>query len=179
MSTLRTKAVITFVGICLSLPTLVGCSRSLPRSASTTSARSTTPTRESTKEIALPPVVDGVPVLSLAKRALQESTEWGVQDPTDVRAILSGDVYVVALRGRFFCSPPRCSTSAPVSETLVTPRSGPVGVSYMKFSVQIPSRPPASMSLSVGRFNADLARLGRVYDLQAYVTRLSHGSLGQ
>jgi hypothetical protein len=137
--------------------------------------------------VALPPVVDGVPLARLAAHALAEARAWSDGHPTSVRVVrasiagleqISGyhrtygssvPSYVIALDGHFYCAPPRCEASVPAGPPPPIEPTDPttVPLSFMTFT--IPVTGPADGSLSVGRIDPDLAKLGHVYDLQPYV----------
>lgn len=141
-----------------------------------------------------PPVVEGVPVMRLAKIAEQVSLFWSEPRPWDVRAALGSDRaanalagrdgmtynydstarrWVISLEGRFECRPPSCSIpQTPLAgKTIPTPsRSGPVAVRTMILTVD-----PATMRLD-GSFrlvnhSVDIAKLGHVWPLGTYMPR--------
>lgn len=133
----------------------------------------------------LPDVVDGVPLLALAKKALGAAEAYGVPAPADVRAVRSteaavarsmptlggtghpGSFYFVTLRGHFTCG--SCGTSTAGLDPTTTVRLSGVPISTMVLEVQIGG---ATNGVAVGVGDPDLSDLGRIYDLDPYVASL-------
>jgi hypothetical protein len=116
----------------------------------------------------LPDLVNGTPLLALAKHALGAAEAYSVSNPIHVRAVVSTQAdlfneaavprgsgsreYVVVLQGRFSCG--YCGTAAAIPTTTIDPiTDGTHGV-------------------AVGVGTPDLAKLGRVYDLDPYIKSL-------
>jgi hypothetical protein len=137
---------------------------------------------------ALPAVVNGVPLLELAKHALGAAKAYSVSKPVGVQAVVTtqaalyaqvpaaggaaGPEYVVVLRGRFNCG--ACGTdtaaTAPTSTTTTDPLS--VRVSTMVLQLPLPpSRGTTGIAVGVGAPN--MAKLGRVYGLDPYIKSLA------
>ena len=133
----------------------------------------------------LPAVVNGVPLLDLAKHALGAAEAYSVSKPVNVRAVVTtqaalyaqvpaaggatGPEYVVALRGRFTCG--SCGTATPTSTTTTDPSS--VRFSPMVLELPIPLTRGATTGIAVGVGTPDMAKLGRVYDLDPYIKSLA------
>ena len=98
----------------------------------------------------LPPIVNDVPVLDLAKHALGAAEAYGVSKPFNVRAVVTTQAalyaqvpagggatepeYVVTLQGRFSCG--YCGTATPPSTTTTDPST--VRISTMVLQLPIP-----------------------------------------
>jgi len=148
--------------------------------------RHLTPTQPSRP---LPATVNGVPVMALARQALNESKAWSVTDPKDVRVVVSSQAamehllgynygsttpaYVVSLQGPFHCGPSCVGSGVGTANEAVTAEpSTSVPTSYMTLNLPIPLTSTGGGGLSVGRIDPDLSRLGHVYDLDPYVVSL-------
>jgi hypothetical protein len=135
-------------------------------------------------------VVDGVPLLALATRAVGAARAYSVTIPQDVQAVVSTQTalyklipeagvstspeYVVVLRGRFHC-PGGCgiSPASPRDVTTSTTATQTVRIETMVFEIPVGSgNGPNGMTLGV--FTPDLSKLGRVYDLEPYVHSLAN-----
>jgi len=139
--------------------------------------------------LALPAVVDGVPLLDLARLALGAAEAYGVTRPAGVRAVVTtqtaldaqwptapeaaGPAYVVVLHGRFDCG--SCGTALPTSTTTTDP--SPVPVSTMVLELPLPLAAGATTGVAVGVGAPPLAQLGRVYDLDPYLRSLAGASV--
>ena len=133
----------------------------------------------------LPAVVNGVPLLDLAKHALGAAEAYSVSKPVNVRAVITtqaalyaqvpaaggatGPEYVVLLQGRFSCG--SCGTATPTSTTTTDPSSVPV--SPMVLQPPIPLTSGATTGVAVGVGTPDMAKLGKVYDLDPYIKSLA------
>ena len=133
----------------------------------------------------LPAVVNGVPLLDLAKHALGAAEAYSVSKPVNVRAVITtqaalyaqvpaaggatGPEYVVLLQGRFSCG--SCGTATPTSTTTTDPSSVPV--SPMVLQLPIPLTSGATTGVAVGVGTPDMAKLGQVYDLDPYIKSLA------
>ena len=138
---------------------------------------------------ALPAVVNGVPLLDLAKSALGAAVAYSVSKPVGVRAVVTtqaalyaqvpaaggatGPEYVVALQGRFTCG--ACgrasATTAPTSTTTTVTSSVPVSTMVLELSLPLVSGTTTGIAVGVGA--PDMAKLGRVYDLDPYIKALA------
>ena len=138
---------------------------------------------------ALPAVANGVPLLDLAKHALGAAEAYSVSKPVGIRAVVTtqaalyaqvpaaggaiGPEYVVVLQGRFSCG--ACGTStattAPASTTTTDPLS--VRVSTMVLQLPLPLADGATTGVAVGVGTPNMAKLGRVYDLDPYIKSLA------
>jgi hypothetical protein len=138
---------------------------------------------------ALPAVVNGVPLLNLAKHALGAAEAYSVSKPVGVGAVVTtqaalyaqapaaggatGPEYVVVLQGRFSCG--ACGTSnattAPTSTTTTDPLS--VRVSTMVLQLSLPLAGGATAGVAVGAGTPNMVKLGRVYDLDPYIKSLA------
>lgn len=138
---------------------------------------------------ALPAVVNGVPLLDLAKHALGAAEAYSVSKPVGVRAVVTTQValyaevpaaggatrleYVVVLQGRFSCG--ACGTStattAPTSTTTTDPSS--VRLSTMVMQLPLPLEGGATTGVAVGVGAPNMAKLGQVYDLDPYIKSLA------
>jgi hypothetical protein len=131
----------------------------------------------------LPAVVNGVPLLALARHALGAAKGYSVSKPIHVQAVVSTQAdlykqvsitggsgskeYVVVLQGRFNCG--YCGTAAAVPTTTIDPATIPTSTMVL----QVPDPIVAgTIGLYVGVRNPDLTRLGRVYDLDPYIKSL-------
>ena len=138
---------------------------------------------------ALPAVVNGVPLLDLAKHALGAAEAYSVSKPVGVRAVVTtqaalyaqvpaaggatGPEYVVVLQGHFSCG--ACGTStattAPTSTTTTDPLSVPV--STMVLQLPLPLADGATTGVAVGVGTPNMAKLGWVYDRDPYIKSLA------
>lgn len=130
-------------------------------------------------------MVNGVPLLDLAKHALGAAEAYSVSKPLHVRAVITtqaalyaqvpesggatGAEYVVTLRGRFTCG--SCGTATPTSTTTTDPSS--VQVSTMVLQLPIPLAKAGTTGAAVGVGAPDMAKLGNVYDLDPYIRSLA------
>jgi hypothetical protein len=137
----------------------------------------------------LPAVVNGVPLLELAKHALGASEAYSVSKPVNVRVVVisqaalysqvpvaggaTGSEYVVLLQGRFTCG--SCGTANPISATTTDPTS--VRVSPMVLQLPIPLTSRATTGVAVGVGTPDMTKLGHVYDLNPYIRSLAGASV--
>jgi hypothetical protein len=161
--------------------------------SATTTSITTRATTTSTAVTALPDVVDGVPLHRLADRARGLAAVWSEKHPWNIRAAVGSEYqantlgdsggatyhfgdktnaeYVVALDGRFWCGPPLCSGSQPPpppGQTFPPPIApNPIPVSTMLFTEPITPN-TGSSSLAVMSHDADMALLGKVYQLDQY-----------
>lgn len=133
----------------------------------------------------LPAVVNGVPLLDLAKHALGAAEAYSVSKPVGVRAVVTtqaalyaqvpaaggatGPEYVVLLQGRFTCG--SCGTAIPTSTTTTDPSS--VRISPMVLQLPIPLTSGATTGVAVGVGTPDMAKLGKVYNLDPYIKSLA------
>jgi hypothetical protein len=137
----------------------------------------------------LPALVNGVPLLELAKHALGAAEAYAVSKPVNVEAVVTtqaalyaqvptaggaaGPEYVVVLQGRFACG--ACGTSSattqPISTT--TTRPSPVPVSTMVLELPLPLVSGATTGIAVGVGTPNMAKLGRTYDLDPYIKSLA------
>jgi hypothetical protein len=152
-----------------------------------------TPVTTTTTET-LPPTVDGIPFLTLAKDAVGEAEAYSVNKPQDVRMVLTtaatlchlmkgmgtgctdASEYLISLRGRFTCGM-SCGQDVPANVT--TTSTSPPHITTMYLAE------PASHSAGIlgGAFGVagpNLSTLGHVYDLDPYVkalagTKVPHG----
>ena len=134
----------------------------------------------------LPAVVDGVPLLALAKHALGAAEEYSVSKPSNVRVVVAthsvlskpesqsvGPIvpeYIITLQGRFTCG--LCDTAEVPSRT-TTP--GRVAISAMEIEV-----PTSNLTATIGLYvgdtglgDPDVSKMGRVYDLDPYIASLA------
>jgi hypothetical protein len=137
---------------------------------------------------ALPAVLNGVPLLGLAKHALGAAEAYSVSKPFNVRAVITTQAalyaqvptaggstdpeYVVTLRGRFTCGACGISTATlvPVSTTTTDPLS--VHVSTMVLQLPLPLT-TGTNGIAVGVGTPNMAKLGKVYDLDPYIKSLA------
>jgi hypothetical protein len=137
----------------------------------------------------LPPAVDGVPLLDLAKHALGAAEAYSVSKPVDVRAVVTTQAalyaqvpaaggatepeYVVVLQGRFTCG--ACGTSTGTNAPTSTTTTDPSTVHASTMVLQLPLRltDGATTGIAVGVGNPNMAKLGRVYDLDPYIRSLA------
>ena len=133
----------------------------------------------------LPPIVNDVPVLDLAKHALGAAEAYGVSKPFNVRAVVTTQAalyaqvpagggapepeYVVAFQGRFSCG--YCGTASPSSTTTTDPST--VRISTMVLELPSPLASGATTGVAVGVGTPDLAKLGHIYDLDPYIKSLA------
>ena len=133
----------------------------------------------------LPALVDGLPLLDLAKHALGASEAYSVFKPVSVRAVLTtqtalyaqvpasgggtGPEYVVTLRGRF--NSKSFATAEPASTTATDPLS--VQVTTMVLELPIPLTSGSTTGVAVGVGTPDMAKLADVYDLDPYIRSLA------
>lgn len=133
---------------------------------------------------ALPAVVNGVPLLDLAKHALGAAEAYSVSKPVDVRAVVSTEAalkaqlrvagganepeYVVVLRGRFTCG--YCGTAMAASTTTTDPSSVPISTMVLELPMPLTS---ATTGIAVGVGSPNVAKLGPVYDLDPYIKSLA------
>jgi hypothetical protein len=147
----------------------------------------------------LPAVVDGIPVLALAKQALGASKAWNVSHPQNVRVVITTQTqvwkvqgfnyssqiagsqipaYFVALQGRFYCGG-TCGASNPTGSMVSTTKPSKIPISSMVLEVPIPggqqsaSGLTVTSGLSVSGKNPDLTGLGTVHNLDVYVASLA------
>jgi hypothetical protein len=155
----------------------VACSR--PASAPKPQAK-----RIKTVSQPLPAVVNGVPLLDLAKHALGAAEAYSVSKPDDVRAVVTTQAalyaqvrsgggandpeYVVVLRGRFTCG--YCGTAISGSTTTTDPSSVPISTMVLELPVPLTS---ATTGVAVGVGSPNVAKLGRVYALDPYIKSLA------
>jgi hypothetical protein len=135
----------------------------------------------------LPPIVDGVPLLDLAKHALGAAEGYSVSKPTHVRVVVStqaalyrlvsqsgGSIapeYIIKIQGRFNCG--SCGTSdATVGGRTTTTAHGTARVSTMVLEVPM-SNSSGATGLAVGLGDPDLTKMGKVYDLDPYIGSLA------
>jgi hypothetical protein len=135
-------------------------------------------------------MVNGVPLLDLAKHALGAAEAYSVSKPVNVRAVMTTQAalytqalysglqlpggaaspeYVVTLRGRFTCG--SCGTATPTSTTTTDPSS--VRVSTMVLQLPVPLTSGDTNGVAVGVGTPNMAKLGRVYDLDPYLKSLA------
>jgi hypothetical protein len=163
-----------------------GCLIVLAASCGQTASDTASPVRHAQKSHAtlLPAVVNGVPLLDLAKHALGAAEAYSVSKPIHVRAVVTTQSalyaqvpteggsttpeYVVALNGPFSCG--SCGTALSGSSTTV---ASTVAVSTMVLQLPIPLAPGATTGIAVGVGSPLLAKLGHVYDLDPYVKSLA------
>jgi hypothetical protein len=167
-------AVVTCLTVFTVASTSASAAKSSPRHKGT--AKSSQP---------LPPIVNGVPLLDLAKHALGAAEAYGVSKPLNVRAVITTQAalyaqvpvaggatepeYVVSLRGRFSCG--YCGTAIPTSTTTTDPST--VRISTMVLQLPIPLASGATTGVAVGVGTPDLAKLGHIYDLDPYIKSLA------
>ena len=135
----------------------------------------------------LPAIVNGVPLLDLAKHAFGAAEGYGVSIPVNVQAVVTtqsaltqfsvaggstAPEYVVALQGRFSCG--TCgttpATAVPMSTTTTDPSS--VRVSTMVLELPLPLT-NGTTGIAVGIGTPDMTKLGEVYDLDPYIKLLA------
>jgi hypothetical protein len=137
----------------------------------------------------LPPVVGGVPLLALARHALGAAEAYAVAKPVDVKAVITTPAaldaqvpvaggstepeYVVVLRGRFTCG--SCGTAVMGTTTTTDPSSVPISTMVLQLPIALDDGSTTGIAVGVGA--PDMARLGRVYDLDPYVTSLAGTSV--
>ena len=131
----------------------------------------------------LPALVNGVPMLDLAKHALGAAEAYGVSKPFNVQAVVTtGSAlyaqfqatggatvaeYVITLRGRFSAC---CGTAIPASTT--TTDASSVRISTMVLELPIPLT-NGTTGIAVGVGTPDMTKLGQVYDLDPYIKSLA------
>ena len=134
---------------------------------------------------ALPPVVNGVPLLDLARHALGAAEAYSVSKPVGVRAVVTTQAalyaqvpaaggatrpeYVVMLQGRFRCG--SCGAATPTSTTTTAPAS--VKASTMVLQLPLPLAAGTTIGVAVGAGTPNMAALGRVYNLDPYIRALA------
>ena len=156
--------------------------------ATATSAEKSAPKHEVTARSSKrpPPVVDGVPLLALAKHALGAAEEYSVSKPSDVRVVVATHSvlskpgsqsvdpivpeYIITLQGRFTCG--FCDTAEVPTRTTTLMR---IAISTMEIEV-----PKSNLSATIGLYvgvtglgDPDLSKMGRVYDLDPYIASLA------
>jgi hypothetical protein len=130
-------------------------------------------------------VVNGVPLLELAKHAIGAAEAYSVSMPVGVRAVITtqsvlnaqvhvsgggtDSEYLVTLRGHFTRG--YCGTAMPNSTTTTDPSSVPV--STMVLQLPIPLVSAATTGVAVGVGTPELAKLGEVFDLDPYIRSLA------
>jgi hypothetical protein len=175
--TLRQVQGVIAIGIVAILATACSQSTSAPKPKPT-------PTVKSLSQ-PLPAVVNGVPLLDLAKHALGAAEAYSVTKPVNVQVVVTtqatlyaqvpaagggtGPEYVVMLRGRFTCG--SCGRATPISTTTTDPSS--VEVSTMVLQLPIPLTSGATTGVAVGVGTPDMAELGTVYNLDPYIRSLA------
>jgi hypothetical protein len=133
---------------------------------------------------ALPAVVNGVPLLDLAKHALGAAEAFSVSKPLGVRAVVTtqaalfaqvpaaggaiGPEYVVVLQGRFSCG--YCGTAVPTSTTTTDPSTVHISTMVLELSVPLTS---GTTGLAVGVGTPDLSKLGHISNLDPYIESLA------
>ncbi len=131
----------------------------------------------------LPAVVNGVPLLDLAKHALGAAEAYSVSKPANVRAVVTtqaalyaqvpaavgatGPEYVVTLRGRFTCG--SCGTATPTSTTTTDPSSVEISTMVLELPISL----TGTTGVAVGVGTPDMAMLGSVYNLDPYMRSLA------
>ncbi len=133
---------------------------------------------------ALPAVVNGVPLLGLARHALGAAEAYSVYKPVGVRAVVTTQAalyaqvpaggaarpeYVVMLRGRFRCG--SCGAATLTSTTTTDPAS--VKASTMVLQLPLPLADGTTTGVAVGAGTPNMAALGRVYNLDPYIRSLA------
>jgi hypothetical protein len=136
----------------------------------------------------VPAVVNGMPLLDLAKHALGAAEAYSVSKPVDVRAVATTQAalyaqvpasggstrpeYVVVLQGRFSCG--ACGTSIATPARVSTTTTDPASVRPSTMVLQLPlPLTSGTNGVAVGVGMPHMAELGRVYDLGAYVKSLA------
>jgi hypothetical protein len=131
----------------------------------------------------LPDLVNGAPLLALAKHALGAAQAYSVSNPIHVRAVVSTQAdlfnevalaggsgsqeYVIVLQGRFSCG--YCGTAAAIPTTTIDPATIPPSTMVLQVPFPITD---GTHGVAVGVGTPDLAKLGRVYDLDPYIKSL-------
>jgi hypothetical protein len=136
----------------------------------------------------LPAIVNGVPLLDLAKHALGAAEGYGVSTPVNVQAVVTTRLalqtqfsvargstapeYVVALQGRFSCG--TCGTTPVTAVPMSTTTTDPslVRVSTMVLELPLPLT-NGTTGIAVGIGTPDMTKLGEVYDLDPYIKSLA------
>jgi hypothetical protein len=155
--------------------------RRAPGAGSTTST--TRPARSR-----LPAVVNGLPLLELAKHALGASEGYSVVKPTQVRVVVATEAallqlaghsggttspqYIITLHGRFTSISGDASPAVPpgASTTTTAPHTAPLTTMVLLVPM---ANGEGTTGIAVGVGDPDLATLGRVYDLDPYVASLA------
>lgn len=137
----------------------------------------------------LPPVVNGVPLLDLAKHALGAAEGYSVKKPTQVRVVIATEAalslqlagqsggstspqYLITLQGRF--TPVGGDTTVAVSPGASTTTTAPRTVPLTTMVLLVPmANGEGTSGIGVGVGDPNLATLGRVYDLDPYVKSLA------
>jgi hypothetical protein len=177
--TLRLAKLVTLFGACVALAVITaGCSS--PQTS--TSHRATGPGCCSA------PI--HVPLHALAERALGASEGYAVNDPQDVRAVVTTEatlcrlmseagssctqsrVYLISLRGPFSC--PGCGTGVAANAT--TTSTSPPRITTMYVAVPA-SDTKSTGGVAVGVAGPNLSTVGHVYDLDPYVKALAGKSV--
>jgi hypothetical protein len=173
------KRIVTALAVGVLALLVVGCSQTVSDTKAPAKPDFTAQSRP------LPAIVNGVPLLDLAKHALGAAEAYGVSKPFNVQAVVTTEAalhaqfsvaggatepeYVVTLHGRFSCG--YCGTDIPPSTT--TTDSSAVRVSTMVLELPIPLPSGATTGIAVGVGTPDLAKLGHVYDLDPYIKSLA------
>ncbi len=140
-----------------------------------------------TRSKPLPAVVEGVPLLDLAKRALGAAKTYGVAAPVNVQVVVTtqaalyaqvpiaggstGPEYVVVLQGRFSgATETSPATAVPMSTTTIDASS--VRFSTMMLELPLPLT-NGTTGIAVGVAMPNMAELGHVYHLDPYVKSLA------
>jgi hypothetical protein len=134
----------------------------------------------------LPAVVNGVPLLALARHAVGAAEGYAVSQPAQVRAVVSTEaalwdlasrhggspssVYIVTLRGRFDCGACGTAMTPAAPPTTTVPRTVPVATMVLEIPMPISQ---STNAVYVGVGHPDLSKLGHVYDLDPYVRSLA------
>jgi hypothetical protein len=132
-------------------------------------------------------VVNGVPLLDLAKHALGASEGYSVMKPTQVRLVIATEAallqqagqsggttspqYIITLHGRFT---PISGGTAAVPPGASTTTTAPHIVPLTTMVLMVPmANGEGTTGIAVGVGDPDLATLGSVYDLDPYVASLA------
>ena len=136
----------------------------------------------------LPRIVDGVPLLDLAKHALGAAEGYSVSKPTDLRVVVStqaalyrlvsqsgGSIvpeYIIKMQGRFTCGSCGTSDATVGGRATTTTTHRTIMVSTMVLEVPM-SNSSGTTGLYVGLGDPDLTKMGRVYNLDSYIASLA------